>query len=307
MTYLLADIGGTNSRLALVDPSGVKSLDAKRYRNHDFKNLDDLLNQFLSDNNHPALDAVCIAVAGPIYGDGFRLTNRNWSLSRAQITALAGTDTVFLINDLSALALGLPQLRPQHIAGPELARIGQFLVVGMGTGFNVSPAMLDADSQATAFATELGHSSLPAPVLSALNAEIPESCKLFETLEDCFCGPGLERLFKEKTGRTEDSAEIMRIHASGQDPEIDQTVALFSRMLGVLCRELVFCYLPQAGMVFAGSVSARIFLSRAKEEFFEAFLAPVRFPPNPDAIPIALIADDSAALWGCLNHIRRNS
>ena len=52
-----------------------------------------------------ALEAVCLACAGPVSGDHFRFTNNHWQLSRQAFCRELGLKDLLLINDFTAMAL----------------------------------------------------------------------------------------------------------------------------------------------------------------------------------------------------------
>ena len=65
----------------------------------------------------------------------------------------------------------LPTEGIQHIIGPKVfnRKNGQYLVVGLGTGFNVCPVVEDINEKPVCLQVELGHISLPSSVKEALN------------------------------------------------------------------------------------------------------------------------------------------
>lgn len=305
MTYLLADIGGTNARLALADAGGVDANSIRRFRNGEFPDFDRLLSQYLDQLGRPAVEQVCCAIAGPVAGTSAQLTNRNWHFSSDRIAIESGAKKIHLINDLSALAQALPRIATERLCGPmPHAGAGQSLVIGMGTGFNVSPVKTHANGEISVFAAEMGHASLPMPVLTVLEAGLSDARTQFQTAEDCFSGPGLEHMFTALTGHSMAGSEIMRRFADGSDQQAQKVVTLFSRALGVFTSELIYHFMPRAGIFFAGSVSVSLLDSAARQAFLASFQAPARLHATSQTIPVSLIRDDTAALWGCLDHIR---
>lgn len=304
MTYLLADVGGTNSRLALGDPSGLRAGTLARFRNDDFTGFEPLVSRYLEMQGRPGIDAACIAVAGPVGNGEARLTNRHWTFHRDRLGAVTGARRVLLVNDLAMLACAVPHVQPQPVHVPDLAAPdGQFLVAGIGTGFNVSLARRDGDGL-TVMAAEAGHASLPGSVLSRLAASLGETRGSFRSIESCFSGRGLERLFHRVSGRQMDAREILR-RASSADPAVERAVTLFASALGDLSRDLSALYLPRGGLVFAGSVSVGILnCGTAREAFLKVFLDDADHLPPPHEIAVSLVTEDAAALWGCLRHVR---
>ena len=76
---LIADVGGTNTRCALVNDDGVP-VRIQIYANADFESLAALLGTYLAGASARTYTAA-IAVAAPITGDSVRMTNRQWHFS----------------------------------------------------------------------------------------------------------------------------------------------------------------------------------------------------------------------------------
>ena len=60
---LVADIGGTNTRVALADGRQVLPDTIRRYRNSDFAGLETVLRQYVRDEGDVDAKAACVAVA----------------------------------------------------------------------------------------------------------------------------------------------------------------------------------------------------------------------------------------------------
>ncbi|MFZ4404754.1 MAG: glucokinase, partial [Pseudobdellovibrionaceae bacterium] len=74
---LVADIGGTNSRLAYADQDDDELKNICICKNHDFESLLHVIkNYLLKSNILPG--RVCLAVAGPPVQDFVQLTNCPW-------------------------------------------------------------------------------------------------------------------------------------------------------------------------------------------------------------------------------------
>lgn len=66
-TTLVADIGGTNTRVALTRGTDLLSETVSRYRNAEFDSLTQVLEQFIADQGGVDPTAACVAVAGPVH------------------------------------------------------------------------------------------------------------------------------------------------------------------------------------------------------------------------------------------------
>ena len=289
MPAIVADVGGTNSRLALVSSGGVGPV--RRYANDGFADFGAVLARFLSETSPDPLSACVVAVAGPVTGGQGRLTNRDWGFDAAALSAaLPGEPPARLVNDLAALGHALPALAPDQVEslrlGPgEGLGNGQRLVVGLGTGFNV--CLVTGSGEVVE--AELGHASLPASLAASLGPRAGD----FATCEALFSGPGLARLHDD--GRT-DGARL--VAAAEHDPAAAATLSEMARLLGLMTREMTFHYMPLGGIAFAGSVARSLLGPLGRTAFLTAATPTGTFSELAARVPLRLITDDAAALTG---------
>lgn len=299
MTILLADMGGTSTRLALLRGDGGLQC-AVRWQNDNHPGPGPLFDRYLRDCGDPALIGACIAMAGPVGPGAVRLTNRDWGFERAELAAqlrLPEVGALRVVNDLTALALALPGLAPDQLAplrpAPEAAAgNGQALVVNCGTGFNVG-LVKATQAGPVAWEAELGHASLPSPVAAALGANAAE----FSTVEALFSGAGLAKLHAVRGGAAGGTAEAL-VEAAVAEGAARESVALMARLMGLLARDLVATYLPRDGLFWAGSMARGVLGTAARAEFLATLTGPGPLQEARAEIPISVIADDAAALGG---------
>jgi len=312
MTLLVADVGGTNTRIALVQTSGDRSLTLShvaRYENDAYGSFYAVLNRYATKHSLPVLKGCCIAVAGPVTSTRAQLTNRDWSFDGAEIAAaLPDMDAppgvaVRLVNDLVALGYALPDLTPDQLLqmrpfGEEPGLNSQALVAGMGTGFNVC-MVKTGRAGPTVIEAELGHASLPTSVRDQLVAALGDNADRFATIENLFSGRGLSHVYQILSGGREMRGQaILANYDPARRDVAAQAVELSARLLGTMARELVFQYLPFGGIHFAGGAAQGILGSAAKGVFLQAFAAPGPLKDHIALVPIRLITDDTAALTG---------
>ncbi|WP_165978772.1 glucokinase [Antarcticimicrobium luteum] len=298
MTVLLADMGGTASRLALLRGDGGLQC-AVRWRNDNYAGPGPLLARYLRDCGAPPLRAACIAVAGPVAPGAVRWTNRDWAFERGEMAALLrlpGAAALRVVNDLTALALALPglgaaQLETLRAPVPEASGNGQALVANCGTGFNVG-LVRATPAGPVAWEAELGHAALPVTVAAELGA----MAGAFASIEALFSGAGLARLHASRHGGEHTAQQL--VEAAGTDPAARGSVAQMARSMGLLARELVAAYLPRDGVFWAGSMARGVLGTDARADFLGALAAPGPLAQTRAAIPVAVITDDAAALGG---------
>lgn len=288
MRRLVADIGGTNTRIGIalgreVDPDTVAV-----FANEDFSGLDGVLDRYLQTFPMTGLSAACLAVAGPVSPRQAELSNRDWLISADHVAAALSLppDRVWLVNDLAALGHALPYLSDASRVrlfggGADAPPNGQSLVVGIGTGLNVCGVISGPGrSGVTVTEAELGYADIPVGLAQALFEMSGRAAERVVTLEDCFSGQGYAALRADLGDR-----DIAR--------------RALARLLGLFARQLMFLYRPLSGIAFAGGV-ARDVLSdpAARDTFREAFEAPGLASGLAQRGPVSLITDDLAALTG---------
>ena len=149
MKTLVADIGGTNSRLAMASTSRTDkeiTLDnVQKFRNADFDDFDQVIKKYLSSLDDKLISRMCIAAAGIISENTVEMSNLNWKITVPSLQKAANIDKVLIINDLQAQGYALDFIKPKdletliegsHVTAPNDTK----LVCGMGTGFNVAIA-----------------------------------------------------------------------------------------------------------------------------------------------------------------------
>ncbi|WP_323785269.1 glucokinase [Thalassovita sp.] len=298
---LVADIGGTNSRLALAQQGMVLPGTAHSYCNDDFTGFDAVADRFLDDTGEARIDEIVVAVAGPVNGTRARLTNRDWLFDADLITARLAGAQVRLINDLTALGHAVPVLDDQQLlrVAPGIVPDGpirQSLVVGIGTGFNVSP-VIQSGGAVLCPSVEMGHVTLPAGIGAALEARQPGLSPAFPTVEDCFSGRGLSHLCAALTGQG-DLTPAQIIDGYGTSDELTGLADFYGDLIGWLLRDLLLAYMPMAGIYFAGSVARAVLSLPAATRTIATFRQPLPIDTRAQC-PLWIIQDDRAGLLGC--------
>lgn len=137
---LVGDIGGTNARFALWQDNELQAVQV--LATADYTSPEQAIEAYLADQGiaRGGLAAVCLAVAGPVDGDEFRFTNNHWRLSRSAFCQTLQVERLLLINDFSAMALGMTRLRAGEfrvVCAGQADPSRPALVIGPGTGLGV--------------------------------------------------------------------------------------------------------------------------------------------------------------------------
>lgn len=301
---LVADIGGTNTRLGLARAGQLTAASVENFRNDDFARFDDVLAHYLSRRVGAQIADAVIAVAGPVHGGQACLTNRDWHFDEAQLSRSLGGRPVSLLNDLAALgqasgSLGSDSLDAIIAADAEAKGETQALVVGIGTGFNVSPVMM-SQGRVVQLDVEYGHICLPADIATQLSARYGLQAVAFTTIEEVFSGRGYAALHALEEAR----AVPVTDGATAVQTCVQQEFQVFyAGLLAVLTRNLMLAFLPRRGIFFAGGVARNLLATSAKATFVD--IVRKQFDLNTvGAVPVHNILDDAAALKGCAVYAR---
>lgn len=314
---LVADIGGTNTRVALADGKQLREASIRRFSNADFPGLETILRAFLQGQDAVTCGGACVAVAGPVANGVATMTNLDWTIDAATLTRATGANVVAILNDLQAQGhalghIGLDKLRP--VIGPvEPTPAATKLVIGVGTGFNAAPVHETPWGRVVA-ASECGHVNMPVRSDADLRlAHFVETAHGFPGVEDVLSGRGLERLFafvsnEAGTPFERSAAAIMgALDDEGGDGLARETARLFVRLLGAEAGNLALTHLPFGGIYLCGGVSRAIAPHLETMGFEAAFRDKGRFSGFMSNFSVSVVEDDYAALTGCAVYLDRGA
>jgi glucokinase len=311
---LVADLGATNARFALVDSSGIR--DVEILRGADYPSLEAAAAAYLariSPDRAPRRAA--IAIAGPVVGQEFSLTNLAWSFSIEGVCAALGLDRLTVVNDFTALALALP-----HLTQGDLAQIGDGTpepggtmgVIGPGSGLGVSGVVSCGDGW-VALAGEGGHVTMPA--VTEREAQVLEHLhRRFHhvSAERVVSGMGLANLYEtlaaidgEDDIRPREPKEITERALAGNDPFCLEAVEMFCDMLGTVAGNLALTLGSTGGIFIAGGIVPKLGPFFERSRFRERFEAKGRMRPYLSRIPTYVVTHPLPAFIGLKSVLER--
>ena len=321
---LVADIGGTNARFALVDPAAATPglLHPQALPTADFASLQHAAEHYLSSVGAQPRRAA-IAVASPVDVDEIRLTNRAWSFSRRELRQSLGLDALLLLNDFGAIAWAVPALGAADcipLYGPAaMPPRGPVTVLGPGTGLGVA-LLVGAPARGwQAVETEGGHVTF-APlgeeeqVLARwLTAQFGRASN-----ERVLCGNGLAHidavlreagpaapraplLLREPALR--EPADIVAAALEGHDQVARRALARFCAVLGSVAGDAALMHGART-LLIAGGIVPRFVPFLRSSAFRERFLAKGRFAAYLESVAIAVIVHPNPGLLGAAVALR---
>ncbi|MFC4120326.1 glucokinase [Nonomuraea zeae] len=301
LPWLVADIGGTNARFGLVTSLGARPSNVAVLAGADYATLPEAVAAYLAEHAGGVRPgAACLAVAGPIDGDCYRLTNSTWAGSVRDLDV----PYVRLLNDFEALAVSLPHLEGDDLVslgGPEPGH-GVKAVLGPGTGLGVG-GLAPAEQGWTPIPGEGGHVTVP--IVEPRELEIVQALQSqglpHVVAEHVLSGPGLVRLHRalaQVNGVSAPELTASDIVARLDDSLCAETVEVFCGMLGSFAGNVALTLGARGGVYLGGGVLPRI-VERVRTSGFRS-----RFATNPDmadylaAIGTVLIVAPQPALTG---------
>jgi glucokinase len=314
MTAILADIGGTNTRVALADGKKLRDGSIAKFANAEFDSLEPILIRYLAEAGIASVEGACVAAAGPVQHGVAEMTNLNWTIDHAQLTRATGATKVAILNDLQAQGQALGHIAPEYlrpiIAAPSVPN-SSMLVVGLGTGVNAAPVHNTPWGRVVP-PSECGHVSMPIRTeqdlrLARFLETYGEHAHGFTGVEDVLAGRGLEHIHaflsvEAGTLATLTSAEIMKAIAAG-DPLAQDTARLYIRLLGSTLGNLALTHLPYGGIFLIGGMSRAMTPYMAAMGLADALCDKGRFEGFLRAFPVWVVEDDFAALTGCAAYL----
>lgn len=303
---LIADIGATNTRCALLNDKG-QELASEVFKNADFTGLAELLSAYLEHRR--ATDRpkrAALAVAAAIVGDDVQMSNRDWQFSQAALKAHLGLTKLVVVNDFAALAWALPHFKPAElfkVGGGKPVERGTLAVLGPGTGLGMS-ALVYSPEGWVAVSGEGGHATLP-----SMTDEEQRVVELIRkrfghcSAERALSGPGLVNLYvalAELAGRGEPTVtprDVSSLAKQGE-PLARKALGMFFAMLGTAAGNLALTVGARGGVFIGGGIVPQMPDALAQSQFRERFEAKGRFREYLRDVPTHVITAEIPAFRG---------
>jgi glucokinase len=260
-------------------------------------------------------------VAGPVIESRIEVTNLPWLLDARELEEKLSLSPVRLLNDLAAIANGIPSLEPGelHTLQPgEPDSEGALAVVAPGTGLGEAFLTWDIeDGRYRPHASEGGHTDF-APMT-------PRQIQLLRYLwarhehvsyELVCSGIGIPNLYTyyRSGGYADEPAWLARELAESVDPTpvivnaaLDEekacelcslTVNTFVSILGAEAGNLALKVMATGGVYLGGGIPPRILPALEQGRFLEAFHSKGRHSDLMTRIPVHVILNPDVALLG---------
>jgi glucokinase len=260
---LVADMGGTNTRLGLFDPSTNELRALSHYVNRDYDQPEDIIVAWLDTLREPRPAVCCLAIAAPPFGDRVTMLNIDWSFSCREMAERFAFSALRCINDFEANAYALPHLSNHDLTTLQRGKPGagsKLATIGAGTGLGGATLTL-TEGVPIAGASEPGHMGLAA----ATDVELELFRYLLRQYGEIYAelllsGPGLQRLYQsladiQGQSRPPLAPEVISARALTGECELCRlSLNTFCALLGSISGDYVLANGAYGGLYLAGGV-----------------------------------------------------
>lgn len=320
--YLAGDVGGTKTVLALYSPDQGPDhpLEETTFASNEYYSLEEVIHAYLAGKDI-LIAGASIGVAGPVLGKQARVTNLPWVVDAGTLSQALGDSPVHLLNDLEAIANGVPSLAPADLVTlnpgkPE--EHGALGVIAPGTGLGES-FLVWVGNRYVPQASEGGHSNFAPATLIEVELMRYLLQRFDHISNERVCsGMGLPNIYaffkdtqrysepellREKLSRAPDPTPLI-IQAAIQDGiEICiETLNLFVSILGSEAGNLALKVMATGGIYLGGGIPPRILPYLRQDGFLRAFTHKGRFAEMLAEVPIHIILHPQAGLFGAACH-----
>jgi glucokinase len=306
---LIADIGGTNARFALIENGHAR--DEQVLACADYPDLIAAVEHYLNSigalaGAHRPL-AAALAIAGPITGDIVRMTNHVWQFSAAQTRERLGLRRLIVLNDFTALAMAvrhLPQRELRQMGGGRASPNMPMAVIGPGTGLGVS-GLIPTGKHWIPLQGEGGHVTL-----SVMNErEMAVFAQLHQrfshvSAERVLSGPGLVNLYDALCALEGVVPEVLAprdVARRAKEASCRiclEAVSMFCALLGTMAGNLVLTLGAVGGVYIGGGVVPSLGVLFTSSHFRDRFEDKGRYADYLAAVPTYVIHSALPAFIG---------
>ncbi len=312
---LAGDLGGTKTQLGLFRPHSGRPemLDVREYTTLDYPSLSAMISSFLGATGvrPQEVQFCCVGVAGPNVKQVARLTNVPWLIDGRELMAHTGIRRAWILNDVEAMAYGVPALRPDELhvlQRGEFNADGNACLMAAGTGLGQA-VLVRQQGRLVPSPSEGGHADL--------GARTPREIELLQfltkaygraTYEHVISGRGFINLLKFTSGGASPlltefdeaalPAEISRRGIERSDPQCVEALEMFVSMYGSAAGNFGLTCVATGGVYLGGGIPPKILSAFDDSRFLDAFRSKPPMARLLERMPVAIVLNRQTGLLG---------
>ena len=301
---LVIDLGGTNLRVGIGDPSNLSVSEVSKTQINSSEDFYHTLKHHV--DLHHAREVV-LSAAGPKIDGCINMTNRDLKISPEEIKQNLGLEKFLLLNDWESIGYSVPLLKNDDfkiLKNGKNKEDSTCLALGPGTGLGFAVIRKVRDD-INVYPTELGNTQSFNHFLMDL-FEITEK-KNFNVLEDFISGTGIRKIYTEKTGKNYENKQILDLYH--KDEIVTELIDNFVLGLSKILSDLALIFNPEGGVFLAGGLLRKLDSIGCLNNVSKTFADHLSKSHNTllENTTINLIEKEHTPLYGNLNYsvIRR--
>ncbi|MEO6324558.1 MAG: glucokinase [Thermoanaerobaculia bacterium] len=319
---LAGDVGGSNVRIALFERDGSRLVEKARKKlpTRSVASLPEVVGEFMGEfvaAQGGTVSAAGFGIAGPVRNNRCEAPNLPWVVEGEALARGCGLDTVVLVNDLMANAIGLSELSEADFdvinAGTPDPN-GNGALISAGTGLGMA-ALIRHGDRFLPQPSEGGHASF-APNGPDELALLTFLSKTYAhvSFERVLSGPGLVNVHRFELSRSgaagpdpleqslkpggDFAAAIAQAALLGTNETAERALRRFAGLYGSAAGNLALTVLATGGVFLGGGIAPKIRARLVDGTFLDAFCQKGRFAALLRAVPVKIILNDACALIG---------
>jgi glucokinase len=321
LVSLVADIGGTNIRIAQTNSSNELTA-IITYRCAQFSSLFDVLTQYLRESELLQHDiSACFAIACPTDEDWITMANLPWQFSQKELKEKLSLSSLQFINDYTAIAMAIPFLSDKQkvqVGGGAAQFAKPISVCGPGTGLGVAtlvPINKGNEIQWQCLNSEGGHMDFaPVDDIDIAILKYLKQSKKRVSYEQLLSGYGLEQIYRALLHINEEKGLLSRklnaadISQRALDNECDfckLALLQFCKVLGSFSGNLALLTTSLGGVYIAGGIVPRFIDFIQLSEFRNRFEAKGRLSGITLQTPTYVITEEQPGLLGAAVYLNQ--
>lgn len=310
----VADVGGTNIRLALIENGRIAKIE--KYLCANFESIDKAIAHFQQRSIEGQFTTGCIAIACPVNDDLVKMTNHTWAFSQQALQKTLGLDSLFVINDFTAVAHSLPTLNHNQvvqIGSGSAKENGNIAVFGPGTGLGVEHLTYTSSGWQT-LDGEGGHVDFaPTDETDIIVWQYLHDKFGRASAEEVMSGRGIVNIYNAlckhsgvNPSLTEPSA-VTKAGLENSDPNAVLAITQFCKVMGSFAGNLALNLCTTGGVFIGGGVTSHLGEFFINSEFRQRFEAKGDFSHYVKNIPTYIINEPDHGLLGALAFLNQQT